>query len=107
MESINHIESVVREITGRIILVAQPLKVYLFGSAVKNTFHENSDLDFLVVVPNGINKRQTTMSIYKQLLEIGFASDIVVVTVDDFDNYKDDSSYIIKTAIAEGRLVYG
>ncbi len=97
----------VQKIVSKIIEVVTPVRVYLFGSAVKNSFTPNSDLDFLVVIPNGIKKRKTSQEIYKKLVDVGFASDIIVITQDEYNEFKDDSNYIIKAAVSEGELVYG
>ena len=90
-----------------IIKVLKPVKIFLFGSAATDSFTENSDLDFLIVAPNGINKRKTIQEIYRKISDIGFASDIILVTQDELNIYQNDSTYIIKTAIEEGKLLYG
>ncbi|MEW6701193.1 MAG: nucleotidyltransferase domain-containing protein [Bacteroidota bacterium] len=102
-----NIDMIIQRTVIIITEVVKPVKIFLFGSAVNNTFHSDSDLDFLVVAPNGINKRKTSQEIYRKLVNVGFASDIIVVTQDDVKTYSDDSNYIIKTAMTEGKLVYG
>lgn len=103
----DNINMIVQKTVTTITEVVKPVKIFLFGSAVNNTFHSNSDLDFLVIAPNGTNKRKTSQEIYRKLVDVGFASDIIVITQDDLKTYSDDSNYIIKTAITEGELVYG
>ena len=102
-----NIENKISLTIAGIVKVLKPVKIFLFGSAVNKTFTENSDLDFLIIAPNGVNKRKTVQEIYKKISDIGFASDIIVITQDEFLIYKDDPSYIIKTAVDEGELVYG
>jgi len=101
------VENIIAETVMQILEVITPVKIFLFGSAAKESFHENSDLDFLIIVPDITDKRRSTREIYKKILSIGFATDIVMITESEFLLWKDDSYYIIKSAITEGRLIYG
>lgn len=100
------LERIIQEIVARILTVVKPTKVVLFGSAARGEMHENSDIDFLVVVPNGIHRRKTAQSIYRKLLGVGFAADIVVVTEEDIKKFHDTDGYLINPALAEGRTIY-
>ena len=42
----------VRQVVDQIVKLANPLRVILFGSAAKGTVGPESDLDFLVVIPD-------------------------------------------------------
>ena len=86
--------------------VADPRKILLFGSAARGENGENSDIDLLIVVKNGTHRRNTARRIYRALLGIGFAIDIVVVTEDDLERYAETPGMIIASAIEEGREIY-
>ncbi len=43
----------IRHVVDQVVGLANPLRVVLFGSAVTGTMGPDSDLDFLVVVPEG------------------------------------------------------
>lgn len=45
------------------------------------------DFDLLVVMKNGTHRRRTAQLIYKSISDIGFASDIIVVTEEDVELY--------------------
>ena len=75
------LDRIVQEIIGRILSVVKPTRVFLFGSAARNEMRENSDIDLLVVVPNGLHRRRTAQNIYRNMLGVGFAADIVAVGV--------------------------
>ena len=45
-----------KTITERIVARFNPIKVILFGSYACGTPHEYSDLDILVVMPNGVER---------------------------------------------------
>jgi len=66
----------------------------------------NSDLDLLVIMPDGIHRRRTAQSIYRKLTGIGIAKDIVVVTESDVARYADNPSLVLYPALREGREVY-
>lgn len=89
-----------------IVETAHPLKVILFGSAERGEMGPNSDVDILVIVPSGIHRRRTTKSIYRNLIGVGFAADIVVVTEKDIERYGDNIGMVIKPALEQGSTLY-
>lgn len=99
-------QGVVQKTVDIIVDVANPVKVILFGSSARGEFGPNSDLDFLVVIRAGGHRRKTAQRIYRNLVEVGFASDIVVVTEEDLERYGDHPGMVIARALAEGRELY-
>lgn len=91
----------------RILSVVTPKKVLLFGSAARGEMHENSDIDLLVIVPSGLHRRRTAQNIYRNMVGMGFAADIVVITEDDEKRFIDNAGMVINPAVTEGILVYG
>ncbi|MGA1839946.1 MAG: nucleotidyltransferase domain-containing protein [bacterium] len=94
------------EIVRRIVVAVQPLRVVLFGSAAIGRMGPDSDLDLLVVMPDGVHRRKTAQKIYRSLSGIGVAKDIIVVTESDIHNHGDNPSLIIYPALREGRELY-
>ena len=101
------LDKTVQETVGRILSVVSPKQVFLFGSAARGDLHDNSDIDLLVVVPNGTHRRGTAQQIYRNLIGLGIGADIVVVTEEDVEKYRDVDGWVIGVALAKGRLVYG
>lgn len=99
-------ESILKQILQRIFAVVQPRQVILFGSAARGEMKADSDLDLLVVVPSGCHRRRTAQAIYRNLVGVGFAADIIVVTEDDVRQFRDHDEMIIKPAMDEGKLLY-
>jgi len=99
-------DQIINEVVRRIVETARPQKIILFGSAERGAMGPNSDLDVLVVIPSGIHRRKTAQSIYRNLIGVGFAVDIVVVNEQDIERYKDNSGLVIKSALEQGRLLY-
>ena len=98
-------QKVLDEIIKRIIEVAHPEKVILFGSAVRGEVGPNSDLD-LLVVKSGVHRRRLAQKIYMNLLGVGQAVDIVVVTPEDIEQFRDSVGLVIESALREGRVIY-
>ncbi len=93
-------------ITERIVSVANPVKIILFGSAAEERMGRDSDIDLLVVVPDNIHRRNTAKSIYRKLSGMGFSKDIVVVTEGDLEQYKGNPGMVIHPALKHGRELY-
>jgi len=94
------------EIIRRIVEVAQPEKIILFGSATRKEIGPNSDVD-LLVVKSGVHRRRLAQAIYMNLFGVGIAVDVVVVTPEDIEEYKDSFALVIEPALREGKVVYG
>ena len=94
------------EIVSRIRRASQPIQIVLFGSSVRGDAGPDSDLDILVVVPNGTHRRRTARDIFLALSGIGRPKDIVVVTEEDIKNYGSNPSFVIAPALKEGRELY-
>ncbi len=59
---------VLEKVIRRIVEVAQPDKIILFGSAVRGEIGSNSDLD-LLVVKSGVHRRHLAQAIYQNLIK--------------------------------------
>lgn len=93
------------EVIRRIVQVADPDKIILFGSAARGEIDPNSDLDVLVI-KSGVHRRRLAQAIYRHLLGVGHAVDVVVVTPEDVDRYRDSIGLVIEPALREGKTVY-
>ena len=94
------------ELVRRTIQAVRPLKIVLFGSAARSDMGPNSDLDILVVMPDGVHRRKTAQLIRRHLMGLGFAKDIIVVTQSDIEKHGSNPYMIIKPALDEGRELY-
>ena len=98
--------SALDDVIARIVKVAQPDRIILFGSAVRGTANADSDLDFLVIKRGVPNRRHLAQAIYRALVGVPVPVDIVVVTPEDVETFKDGVATIIGPALREGREVY-
>ncbi len=93
------------DIVGRIVAVAQPERIILFGSAARGDMGPHSDVD-LLVIKEGANRRELAAEIYMNLQGITVAVDAVVVTPKDVERYRNSHALVIKPALREGTVVY-
>ena len=99
-------KSLLDAITERIVAVARPKRIILFGSAAEGRMGRDSDIDLLIVMPDGIHRRNTAKAIYRTLSGMGFSKDIVVVTEGDVENLRNNPSVVIHPAITAGKELY-
>jgi hypothetical protein len=64
-----------------------------------------SDLDLLVIKPGHYHRGQLTAEIYCNLIGVGRAVDVVVVTPEDVERYRDTPALAILPALREGRVI--
>ncbi len=83
-----------------------PLRIILFGSAARGEMRPESDLDLLVVMPDGTHRRRTAQDIYERLFGIAISVDIVVATPTDLEKHKDTIGLIYRSVLREGRQLY-
>lgn len=100
------LHSILNETLERIKAVISPKRVVLFGSAARCDMKEDSDIDLLVIAPTGTHRRRTAQKIYRNMIGVGFAADIVVVTEEDIEQHRDNPGMVIHQALEEGKVLY-
>ena len=98
-------QSILERIIQRIVEVADPEKIILFGSAARGEMGRNSDVD-LLIIKEGEDELDLMARIYRNLRGVGAAVDAIVVSPEDVERYRDSHALIIKPALREGRVVY-
>ena len=94
------------ELIQRIVEEVHPLRIILFGSALKGDVGRNSDIDLLVVMPEGVHRRRVAQFLYQKIIGLGVPFDIIVATPDDLQKHKNNVGLIYRTILQEGREVY-
>ena len=94
------------EIVHRIVEVARPERIILFGSAARGGLGKDSDLDFLVIKAGVSHRRKLAQQIRLRMFGIGMPMDIVVVTPEDIEAFQDKVGTIIGAAVREGEVIY-
>lgn len=99
-------EDALAEVIRRIVRVAAPEQIILFGSAARGEAGPHSDLDLLVIKSGQYHSGRLTEEIYMSLFGVGAAVDVIVVTPEDVERYRDSLGLVIRPALREGRVVY-
>jgi predicted nucleotidyltransferase len=96
---------VLEKIVRRIVKIAKPERIIMFGSAARGEMGPNSDVD-LLVIKSRVHRRKLAMKIYRNLHGVGCPVDVVVVRPEDIKRYGNCPALIIEPALREGKLVY-
>lgn len=99
-------DPVLREIVRRLVAVARPERVILFGSAARGKVGPDSDYDFLVVKRGRYRKVKLLGDLHMALCGSGVPVDIVLATPGEVRRYRNAHCLVIQPALKEGREVY-
>lgn len=103
------INNEIREMTLRFVNALHPIKIILFGSYAKNTYRDDSDYDFYIVMPDDteLNIVDATACAYRSLRSMPNRKsvDILIHTQSHFNNRKTEIS-IEKTVDKEGVVLF-
>ena len=97
----------IEKITAQIIEKYQPDKLILFGSAARNEFKEDSDLDLLII------KRETPLygadriRQLSRMIDRDISVDFLIYRPEEFDKRLQMGDPFIKLIVKEGKVLYG
>jgi predicted nucleotidyltransferase len=98
--------SLLDEITRRIVDLARPEKIVLFGSQGRGTANEQSDIDLLVVAASDQPRPRRSVPLYLALSDILLPMDILVYTAEEVEEWQGVSQAFVTTALREGKVLY-
>jgi len=90
----------------RIVEQFRPAKIILFGSYARGSAGPDSDVDLLVVMDVKDSKRRQAVEIDLALSDRRFPLDLIVVTPEEFEKYRDIAGHIVYPAVREGKVLY-
>lgn len=100
----------VQEIVQRLIKVAQPEQIILFGSRARDEASEGSDVDLLVIESAPFGPKRSRLSEIGRLESavgrLSIATDILVYSRREVDRWHDSPRHVIGRALREGRVLY-
>jgi len=94
------------EVVRRVVSVAEPERIVLFGSAARGEVRPDSDLDLLVVKDGDYDSRRVTADLYRVLADLDRDTDIVVATPAEVERYKDSFCLVFHPATRDGKVIY-
>ena len=99
-------EAVISDMVDRIVSRFDPAQVLLFGSQVRGSANEWSDVDLLVVMTEVTDKRRAAIEIRRSLGDLLVSKDIVVTTPDEISRRGLVVGTVLHAAIREGKVLY-
>lgn len=99
-------EQLMQEIVSRILNIANPRRIILFGSAATGTMSSDSDLDLLVIEDDFTNEWKESIRLRMALRDIGIPMDIFAMTSERFDETKDVIGGLAYPARKYGTVIY-
>jgi predicted nucleotidyltransferase len=99
-------DSLIREIVNRLLAVARPDKIILFGSGAAGTMTPDSDIDLLVVAPSPADTIQERVKLRRSLRGLGFPFDVFLIATERYEESKDIFGGIAYPAHKYGRVIY-
>ncbi|HET6387344.1 MAG TPA: nucleotidyltransferase domain-containing protein [Armatimonadota bacterium] len=96
----------VQRLVNRIADEVHPLQIIMFGSTARGTSGPDSDVDLLVVVPEGTHRRRTAQHLYRTIRSDSVPFDLVVATPSDLARHRNNPGLIYHSILREGRTVY-
>ncbi len=100
-------EKKISEIAKAIKEEFSPSRLFLFGSRANNSAHQDSDYDFVVVVPENNFSRIENMEKARNLLheKCNVSADVFVYSEQEFHDWKNELNSIPETALNTGKEI--
>ena len=96
----------INEIVRRVLSVARPDKIILFGSAATGKTTRDSDIDLLIIEPTPGDRLKESVRIHDALRGIGYPFDVIVISTEWFEESKHVIGGIAYPANKYGRVIY-
>lgn len=99
-------ETVVATMVDRIVDRFDPERIVLFGSLARGEVTTYSDVDLLVVMPDGTDRHEAAVEMRRCLRDMLTAKDIVVTTPDEIARRGHVVGTVLREALREGKVVH-
>ena len=99
-------DALIEEIVRRVLSVAQPDKIIIFGSAATGEMTRDSDIDLLVVEDDPGNQRKESVRLRERLTGLGYPFDVIVISTEWFEESKGVIGGIAYPANKYGKVIY-
>jgi predicted nucleotidyltransferase len=95
-----------QQVVRRLIAVAQPSRIILFGSYGRGDADEGSDLDLVVVLPEVTDKYGEMIRLHKAVGDVGLGVDVLVYSEAEYQRRSQVPGTVLYWARNEGRQLY-
>ena len=102
------VNSLILDVTNRLVQEFNPEKIFLFGSHIWGTPNADSDLDLLVIVSssNLSSSKRSTIA-YRCLRDIPYPLDILVKTRQEVEKFAQVPQSLEHRILFKGKCLYG
>lgn len=97
---------IAKRMVEKVVEVAQPTRVIVFGSLARGEAGPDSDIDLLVVLPFVGSRRALAGKILRALARFDAPKDVIVVTPEEFSRLRDCAGSLVYPAVREGKVLY-
>lgn len=99
-------QELINEVVKRVVSVTKPQRIILFGSAANDNMTKDSDIDLLILESNPINTRKESDRIRDVMRGLDYPLDILVMTIERFEESKNVIGGIAFPANKYGKVIY-
>jgi uncharacterized protein len=96
----------IQQLTALLIQAAKPKRIIMFGSQARGEAGEGSDLDVMVVEDNVLDRVGEMVRLNRLLRSIDLAVDLLVVSEEKFQYWRETPGNVYFEAAAEGKVLY-
>jgi len=97
---------VLDDVVRRVVAAADPERIILFGSAARGAMRPDSDIDLLVIKAGRYDYHRVISDIYRAVAGADIPVEIVLITPEQAERYKDSFCLVIHPALKEGKVIY-
>ncbi len=95
-----------REVVRRIVEVADPEEVLLFGSAARGRLRKDSDFDLLVIKAGVEDRYRLKQRIHANFFGLSVPVDVIVITPEEAREARANTWTFLGRALRDGKCVY-
>jgi predicted nucleotidyltransferase len=96
----------VKQAVDVIVAAADPKRIILFGSRARGEAAADSDYDLLVIEDKPVERFAEMVRLNRLLRPVGLPIDLLVVSEEKFQYWRDTPGNVYYEAASEGRVLY-
>ena len=99
-------QQAINELVHQIVGLVHPLRIIIFGSAASGNMGPDSDVDMLVLVPDGTRRKEVLDKIYREVHAPVLPFDVLVATPTILARHRHNIGLIYREILRTGREIY-